>query len=361
MTRAVATERPVAVVTGGSAGVGRATAVELARRGCDVAVLARGGTGLAAAVRDIEEQGGRALGVAVDVTDFTAVEDAAQQVEEQLGEIAVWVNNAMTTVFAPVAGTDPSDFQRAVEVTLLGQVWGTKVALARMRARDRGSIVNVGSALAFVGIPLQAAYCAAKFACRGFFESTRAELLHQRSGVTISMVHLPAVNTPQFEWCKTVFTRHPRPVAPIYEPGVAARAIADAAFSGRPEKVLGSWNKLLVLGSRLFPSFASHFAARGAWGEQLADRDVEPDRRANLYQPVDADSDHGSQGKFGQEAHGFLTPAFLSTLPKAARQALASARAALLERLSTSRLLRRSSTSNRAAARSPVGEVKLWP
>ncbi len=198
----------VAVVTGASAGVGRATAVAFAEAGYDVAVIARGEAGLAATADQIVALGRRAITVPTDVADYHQVDDAAERAEAELGPIDVWVNDAMTTVFAPIWNTDPDDYRRAIEVTFLGQVWGTKVALERMRPRDRGSIVNVGSALAFIGIPLQATYCAAKFACRGFFESVRAELIHDGSHIRLSMVHLPAVNTPQFNWCQTAMAHH---------------------------------------------------------------------------------------------------------------------------------------------------------
>lgn len=307
--------RPIAVVTGASAGVGRATAVALAQRGFDVALLARGEAGLDGARRDVEAAGGRALPVPTDVASFEEVQRAAETVEAELGEIEVWVNVAMTTVFAPAWDVAPDDFRRAVEVTFLGQVWGTSVALERMRPRDRGSIVNVGSALAYMGIPLQSAYCASKFACRGYVESVRAELLHQGSSVRIGMVHLPAVNTPQFDWCSTSFSRHPQPVPPIYQPEIPARAIVAAAIDGRRSSVVGSWNKLLVVAGQLFPGFANQYASVGAWSSQLADWAVGPERRSNLRRPVDDTSDHGSHGSFDAVAGGFTDPSFLRSLP----------------------------------------------
>ena len=312
-------ERQTAVITGATAGVGRATAIAFARHGFDVALLARGDAGLDAVARDVEAAGGTALAVTVDVADAAAVEQAAARVETELGEIDVWVNNAMTTVFAPSWDLVPADFQRAVEVTFLGQVWGTMAALQRMKPRDRGSIVNVGSALAFVGIPLQSAYSASKFACRGFFESTRAELLHEHSGVRLSMVHLPAVNTPQFGWCQTTFDRHPQPVPPVYQPETAAHAILQAALDGRREKVLGSWNKALVLTDSLFRGVGDHYAARAAWDSQLTDQPISPDRPANLRHPVDAEHDQGAHGIFDGQARGFWDPAFLKSLPKTAQ------------------------------------------
>src|ERR1700683_3412294 len=257
--------RKVALVTGASAGVGRATAVELARRGFDVALLARGSAGLEGGAAEVSAKGARALIVAADVSDYDAVDGAATQAEEDLGPLDVWVNNAMTTSFAPLSNTKPEDFRRAIEVTFLGQVWGTMTALARMRPRDRGNIVNVGSALAFLGIPLQSPYCSAKFACRGFFEPARAELLHEGSHVRLSMVHLPAVNTPQFDWCQTTMDRHPQPVPPLYQPEIPARHIVQAALDGRRSRIVGSWNRMLVAAAQIAPGFGNHYAALAAW------------------------------------------------------------------------------------------------
>ena len=309
------TGRRVAVVTGASAGVGRAVAAELARQGFQVGLLARGHAGLAAAAKDVESAGGRGLVVATDVSRFEQVQRAAATVEAELGPIDVWINDAMTTTFAPIWDSDPEDFRRAVEVTFLGQVWGTKVALASMVPRDRGTIVNVGSALAFVGIPLQSAYCSSKFACRGFFESVRAELIHQKSSVRVSMVHLPGVNTTQFNWCKSVFRTHPQPVPPIYQPEVAARAIVSVALSGKRSKVLGSWNGMLVALASLFPSVANQYAAIGAWESQLTDLPVPEDRAFNLFEPVDETEDRGAHGIFDQEAKGVLSWQFLRSMP----------------------------------------------
>jgi NAD(P)-dependent dehydrogenase (short-subunit alcohol dehydrogenase family) len=307
------------VITGASAGVGRATARAFAAQGFDVALVARGQAGLAGAVSDVESAGGRALALETDVARFAEVDAAAARVEEELGPIDVWVNDAMTTVFAPSWDVSPEDFQRAVEVTFLGQVWGTRAALARMMPRDRGNIVNVGSALAFIGIPLQSAYCASKFACRGYFESVRAELLHEGSKVQMSMVHLPAVNTPQFDWCETTMGRHPQPVPPIYQPEVCARLILAAALDGRRSKVIGSWNKALVVAGSLFPGFGNQYAALGAWESQLTDQPIGPGRAVNLYKPVDESSDHGAHGMFDDKAGGFLDPSFLKSLPTTAR------------------------------------------
>jgi NAD(P)-dependent dehydrogenase (short-subunit alcohol dehydrogenase family) len=332
----------VAVVTGASAGVGRATARAFAERGFDVALLARGQSGLDAAAKEVESCGTKALVIPTDVSVFEQVDAAASRVEAELGPIEVWVNDAMTTVFAPSWDVKPADFQRAVEVTFLGQVWGTMAALARMRPRDRGAIVNVGSALAFIGIPLQSAYCSSKFACRGFFESTRAELIHEGSHVRMSMVHLPAVNTPQFDWCETTMTHHPMPVPPIYQPEIPARFIVEAALDGRREKVVGSWNKLLVVAAKLAPGLGNEYAAIGAWESQLTSQTVSADRPVNLYRAADIDVDYGAHGSFDDMAGGFMDPSFLRSLPKTVktfiRAAVATARYKKLVRDNKKRL-----------------------
>ncbi len=309
----------VAVITGASAGVGRAATRAFAEQGFDVALLARGEKGLEVAAQEARNVGVRALAVPTDVSEFEQVDRAASRVEAELGPIDVWVNDAMTTVFAPSWDVMPADFQRAIEVTFLGQVWGTMAALKRMRPRDRGSIVNVGSALAFIGIPLQSAYCSSKFACRGFFESTRAELLHEKSNVRISMVHLPAVNTPQFDWCQTTMSYHPMPVPPIYQPEIPAKFIVDAALDGRRNKIIGSWNKMLVAVASLAPGLGNQYAAIGAWNSQLTSQPVRPDRPSNLYEPADHDADHGAHGSFDDKAGGFLDPSFLESLPATAK------------------------------------------
>ena len=323
---------PTVLVTGASAGVGRATANAFARAGYDVGLVARGEAGLAAASDDVKAAGARALAVTADVSRFDEVQKASMRVEDELGPIAIWVNNAMTTVFAPFGEVSPDDFRRAIEVTFLGQVWGTMAALEAMRPRGKGTIVNVGSALAFIGIPLQAPYCAAKFACRGFFESVRAELLHEESDIRMSMVHLPAVNTPQFGWCKSVFSQHPQPVPPIYQPEVCARAIVETALDGQRERVVGSWNKLLVWGARAMPGVGNQFAALGAWDEQLSDRPADPHRPSNLVDPMDECDDAGAHGIFGDRAHGVATPSFLRSLPRAAHNFARALRAAAQER-----------------------------
>jgi short-subunit dehydrogenase len=310
--------RRTVVITGASAGVGRETARLFARNGYDVALVARGDAGLIAAAREVEAFGQRCLAISADVADFAQVDRAADRIETELGLIDVWVNNAMTTVFSPLSDVKSEDFERAIRVTFLGQVWGTMAALKRMRARDAGSIINVGSALSFVGIPLQSAYCASKFACRGFFEAARAELLHDRSNVRLSMVHLPAMNTPQFDWCETTLDKHPQPVPPIYQPEVAAQAIFDTAVDGKRSRIVGSWNKMLVAMDSFFPGLGNHFASLGAWNSQLTKLPVAPDRPSNLRAPADHEVDFGGHGIFDNKAKGVKDPYFLITLPKIA-------------------------------------------
>jgi short-subunit dehydrogenase len=306
---------PVAVVTGASAGVGRATALRLAERGYDVALFARGEAGLKAAAAEVEASGQRALPIPTDVADWEQVDDAAARVEVELGFIDVWVNNAMTTVFGAVEDVSAAEIRRTTEVTYLGQVHGTLAALERMRPRDHGRIVNVGSALAFVGIPLQAAYCGAKFAVRGFTEAVRAELLADGSGVTISQVHLPALNTPQFGWCESKMDHEAMPVPPIYDVDVAARAIVAAATDGRRSTMVGSWNSILVAFAQFLPGVVAHYAARTAVDAQQTDQPEDPARPSNLWSPVDDDHDVGPEGHFDQTG-GVRSPAFLASVPR---------------------------------------------
>src|SRR5436305_12863403 len=231
--------REVVVITGASAGIGRATARAFGKRGAKVGLIARGRDGLEAAKREIEELGGEAIVLPLDVADENAIEQAAAEVERTFGPIDIWINNAMLSVFSPIMEMTPSDYRRVTEVTYLGYVWGTLAALRRMQPRDRGTIVQVGSALAYRGIPLQSAYCAAKHAIQGFHDSLRTELLHQHSNVHVTMVQLPAVNTPQFDWVLSRLPRRPQPVPPIFQPEVIADAIVWAAYSGRREINVG--------------------------------------------------------------------------------------------------------------------------
>jgi len=277
----------VVVVTGSSAGVGRAIAHAFAKRGAHVGLLARGQDGLDATQREVESFGGQALAVPTDVADHHQVEAAAQRVEEHFGPIDVWVNDAMATVFARFVDTEPEEFKRATEVTYLGTVYGTMAALKRMTARDRGKIVQVGSALSYRAIPLQAAYCGAKFGIRGFTNSIRTELLHDKSKVQITMVQLPGVNTTQFNWCRSKLPNHPMPVPPIYQPEIPAEAVYWAAHHRRRELWVGYSTILAILGNRLAPSFADWYLAKtGFDGQQISDMPVSAARPENLFEPV---------------------------------------------------------------------------
>jgi len=288
----------VVVITGASAGVGRATARAFAARGAHVGLIARGQAGLDAARRDVERAGGRALTVQADVGDAAAVESAAEQIEVALGPIDVWVNNAMVSVFSPVKEMTAEEFRRVTEVTYLGQVHGTLAVLRRMLPRDRGVIIQVGSALAYRGIPLQAAYCGAKHAVQGFNESLRCELLHEQSNVRVTMVQLPALNTPQFDWVKTRLPNHPQPVPPIFQPEVAAAAIVWASEHDRREVVVGLPTLLAILGDKIAPGILDRYLARTGFAGQQTDVPVDPERPNNLRHPVDEEVDFGAHGDF---------------------------------------------------------------
>src|SRR3954453_12691611 len=276
----------VVVVTGASAGVGRAIAQAFAKRGDSVALLARGEDGLEGARQEVESLGGRGLPIPTDVADADQVEAAAERAEQELGPIDVWVNDAMTTVFAPFKEVGPDDYRRATEVTYLGYVWGTMSALRRMLPRDRGTIVQVGSALAYRAIPLQAAYCGAKFAVRGFTDSIRTELIHDKSNVHITMVQLPAVNTPQFNWCRTKLPTPPQPVPPIYQPEVPAEAVVWAAEHRRRELWVGKPAVKAILANKLAPAIADWYLAKTGYRSQQTAQRVDPQRPSNLYKPV---------------------------------------------------------------------------
>src|SRR5215211_2255484 len=281
------TERPeVVVITGASAGVGPATVREFARRGAHVALVARGRDGLEAARHEVERMGGRALVLPLDVADADAVEHAAEVAERELGPIDVWVNNAMLSVFSPVIKTRPEEYKRVTEVTYLGYVYGTLAALKRMQPRDRGTIVQVGSALAYRGIPLQSAYCAAKHAVQGFMDSLHAELIHDKSNVRVTMVQLPAMNTPQFSWVRSRMPRAPQPVPPIYQPEVGARAAYWAAHNERRELYVGWPTLKAVVGDKIAPGFADWYLSKAGYDAQQTDEPVSPTRRDNLWEPV---------------------------------------------------------------------------
>jgi NAD(P)-dependent dehydrogenase (short-subunit alcohol dehydrogenase family) len=288
--------REVVVVTGASAGVGRATVRAFARHGYDVALLARGSDGLDAARREVEDAGGRALAIATDVSQADQVDRAAERIERELGPIAVWVNNAMVSVFSPVREMQADEYRRVTEVTYLGVVHGTLAALRRMLPRDRGTIVQVSSALAYRPIPLQSAYCAAKHAIRGFSESLRCELLHDGSGVHVTLVNMPALNTPQFGWVKSRLPRKAQPVPPIYQPEVAADAIVFASRARRREVHVGLSTEIVVQGNKLAPGLGDRYLARTGWDAQMTGEPADPNCPHNLWEPVPGD--HGARGAF---------------------------------------------------------------
>ena len=290
-------ERSVVVITGASAGVGRAAVRAFARQGANVGLIARGLDGLEGARREVEAVGGRALVLPADVSDHDAVEAAAEQVERELGPIDVWVNNAMVSVFSPVKDMEPDEFRRVTEVTYLGVVYGTLAALKRMLPRDRGAIVQVGSALAYRGIPLQSAYCGAKHAIQGFSESLRCELLHDSSHVHVTMVQLPAMNTPQFDWVKSRLPRKAQPVPPIYAPEIAADAIVWAASHRRREMSVGAVTTGVIWGNKLAAGLGDRYLARTGYDSQQTDEPADPNRPDNLWHPLPGD--RGPHGRFG--------------------------------------------------------------
>lgn len=290
----------VVVITGASAGIGRATARRFARDGARIGLLARGTEGLEGARRDVEILGGEALPIPTDVADPAQIEAAAAMVEERLGPIDIWINNAMASVFSPVKEMQPEEYRRVTDVTYLGYVYGTLSALKRMLPRDHGTIVQVGSALAFRGIPLQSSYCGAKHAVQGFTESLRTELLHDHSHVWVTMVHLPASNTPQFSWVKSRLPRKPQPYPPVFQPEVPAAAIYYAAHHRRREMFVGWPTLKTVIGNRLVPGYVDRVLAETGYDGQQYDGLVGPGRRDNLWEPVPVD--FGAHGDFDQQA-----------------------------------------------------------
>lgn len=287
------------MITGASAGVGRATALRFAREGAQIALVARDEERLAQAVEEVREAGGKAIVCLADVADPDAMEAAAEETEQKFGPIDVWVNAAMATVFSPFAEIEPAEFKRATEVTYLGCVHGTMAALRRMKERDRGTIVQVGSALAYRSIPLQAPYCGAKHAIVGFTDSLRSELIHDKSHVKLSMVHLPAVNTPQFDWGRNKMAHRPQPLPPIYQPEVAAEAIHYASLHPRREFWVGGSTAKAIVGQRLIPGILDHYLARKAYDGQQTQQ-VRMNRSDNLY--TTAEGNWGSHGRFDKRA-----------------------------------------------------------
>jgi short-subunit dehydrogenase len=293
----------VVVITGASAGVGRATVRAFAKRGAHIGLIARGRDGLVAAQSEVESAGGRAIVLPLDVANSEQVEIAAEEVEQRLGPIDIWVNNAMVSVFSPIKEMTAEEFKRVTDVTYLGYVYGTLSALRRMLERDRGIIVQVGSALSYRGIPCQAAYCAAKHAIQGFFDSLRSELIHDNSNVRVTMVHLPAMNTPQFSWVKSRLPRKPQPVPPIFQPEIAAEAIVWASHNDRREVYVGWPTVKAIIGDKIAPGLLDHYLARMGYESQQHNGPVDADRPYNLWEPLAGD--WGAHGEFDSRAKSF--------------------------------------------------------
>lgn len=303
---------PVVVVSGASAGIGRAVARAFAEHGWRVALLARSEERLAAARREIERAGGQALAIPTDVADARAVFSAADRVAAEWGGIDVWVNNAMVTMYAPVHRTSPEEFRRVTEVTYLGQVHGTLAALRHMRPRNSGTIVQIGSALAYRSIPLQSAYCAAKSAVRGFTDSLRSELIREGSAIRLTMVQLPAVNTPQFDWARSRLPRRLQPVPPIHQPEPVAEAVYQAAQEAPRELWVGSPTMQAIVGQMLAPGWLDHMMARKAWDGQMTDEPAEADRFDNLFSPVPGE--FGAHGRFDDRSRSRVVSASSGTV-----------------------------------------------
>jgi len=291
----------IVVITGASAGIGRATVREFARHGCKVALLARGRAGLEAAAREVEEVGGQALVIPTDVADYEAVERAADQVVSEWGRIDIWVNNAFAGIFSRFMDMSLDEYRRVTDVTYFGQVHGTRAALKHMSPHGSGTIVLVGSALAYRGIPLQSAYCAAKHAIQGFQDSLRVELLAMDSNVRLTMVQLPGVNTTQFDWVRAHTKGAPRPVGAIYQPEVAARAIWKAAHSSRKQWIVGAPAYQAIEADKLVSPLLDRYLARGSIQAQQG-KPLAPDRKDNLFEPLDEREDHGAHGRFDKQS-----------------------------------------------------------
>lgn len=298
-----ATTQRIVVVTGSTGGIGRATAIEFAKTGATVALVARGDAGLAGAAQDVQDAGGKALTVPTDMADADAVSAAVERIENELGPIDVWVNVAFTSVFAKFDDIKPDEYRRVTEVNYLGYVYATMAVLPRMKARGRGTIVHVGSALAYRGIPLQTAYCGSKHAIQGFHEALRCELLHEKSPVHVTMVQMPAVNTPQFSWVLSRLPKHAQPVPPIYEPEVAARGVVYAAdHPQRREYWVGGSTMGTLAANAIAPGVLDRYLARTGFKSQQTDQDRDPNQPVNLWEPADAERDFGTRGIFASRS-----------------------------------------------------------
>ncbi|CAN5663132.1 hypothetical protein BH09ACT8_BH09ACT8_15040 [soil metagenome] len=318
------------VITGASAGVGRAVVRAFGERGANITLLARGQSGLDGAVKDVESAGGQALAIPTDVADYEQVASAAERAEEKFGPIDVWVNVAFTSVFAPFHDIKADEYRRVTEVSYLGYVHGTMVALEHMRPRNRGTIVQVGSALGSRGIPLQSAYCGAKHAINGFTESVRTELLHDHSDVHITVAQMPALNTPQFSWVLSRLPKQPQPVPPIYQPEIAARAVLFAAdHPNRKQYWVGASTAATTIGQRIAPALLDRYLAKSGYASQQTKDTASPDRPSNLWEPVDgeAGSDHGAHGTFDRRSLGVSPQMWTSQHPRATSVAAAGAAA----------------------------------
>jgi NAD(P)-dependent dehydrogenase (short-subunit alcohol dehydrogenase family) len=326
--RRISMQTQTVVITGASAGIGRATARLFGERGARVGLIARGQAGLDGAARDVEQAGGTALAISTDVSDYEQVTAAAHKIEQELGPIDVWVNVAFTSIFAPFEEITAAEFRRVTEVSYLGFVHGTMAALALMRPRGQGTIVQVGSALGERSIPLQSAYCGAKHAINGFTSSLRCELRHENSGVYVTVVQMPAVNTPQFSWVRSRLPRHPQPVPPIYQPEVAARGVLYAAdHPRRKEYWVGASTAATIVANRLAPAVLDRYLARTGYDSQQTSQPVEPGRPDNLLQPVDRDQgqDHGPHGIFDDKSHDRSPQLWLAEHARASAGILAGA------------------------------------
>lgn len=302
------------VITGASAGLGRAMVREFAIGGANIGLIARGEEGLNAAKKEVEEYGGKAVVAVTDVSDYDQVENAAQKIEETLGPVDIWINNAMVSVFGPFKKMEAEDFKHVTDVTYLGQVYGTKAALKRMLPRNKGSVILIGSALAYRGIPLQSAYCGAKHAIHGFFESLRSELIKDNSRVQLSMVQMPAMNTTQFGWVKSYLKNKPKPMGRIFEPEVAAKAVVQIAKNPQRELYVGYPTVQTIWGNKMIPGYLDKYLAKTGFDGQQTDEPESAERKNNLWEPVPGD--HGARGTFAAESWNFSPETWMATHKK---------------------------------------------